>query len=79
MAAVQPHIKDAPSTIDFRVEGMTCGHCVHAVRHEVGVLAGVREVEVDLASGDVTVTSERPLAREDVDAAFCEAGYALVS
>ena len=68
-----------PATTTYRVEGMTCGHCVQAVRHEVGVLAGVRDVQVDLASGDVTVTSERPLDREDVDAAVCEAGYALVS
>jgi copper ion binding protein len=57
---------------------MTCGHCVQAVSTEVGKLAGVTDVEVDLATGAVTVTSDAPLEREAVAAAVDEAGYELV-
>ena len=38
------------------VPGMTCGHCEAAVKSEVGKVAGVTEVSVDLESKLVTVT-----------------------
>ena len=65
------------STSTWTVVGMTCGHCVSAVTEEVGGLPGVRDVEVDLASGAVTVTSDGALDRAEVAAAVDEAGYAL--
>ncbi|MBX6355944.1 MAG: heavy-metal-associated domain-containing protein [Micromonosporaceae bacterium] len=66
------------TTATYRVKGMTCGHCVNAVSSEVGALPGVREVDVDLESGQVTVTSEQPLDTDAVRAAVDEAGYELV-
>ncbi|MET7876030.1 heavy-metal-associated domain-containing protein [Micromonospora profundi] len=62
----------------YQVKGMTCGHCVSAVSAEVGAIAGVHDVQVDLASGQVTVSSEQPVAVEDIRAAVDEAGYDLV-
>lgn len=38
------------------VPGMTCGHCEAAVKTEVGKVAGVTNVAVDLATKLVTVT-----------------------
>lgn len=66
------------TTVTYQVSGMTCGHCVQSVSREVGALAGVEAVDVDLASGAVTVTSGRPLDTEAVRAAVDEAGYELV-
>jgi copper ion binding protein len=66
------------STTTYQVRGMTCGHCVQSVSTEVGALLGVQQVDVDLASGAVTVTSERELDRDAVRAAVDEAGYELV-
>jgi copper chaperone len=63
----------------YTVTGMTCGHCVKSVTEEVSTLAGVSAVEVDLASGKVTITSTEPLAEADVKAAVDEAGYELVA
>jgi copper chaperone len=63
----------------YTVEGMSCDHCVKAVTEEVGKLDGVRSVAVDLTTGAVTVTSERPVAADDLRAAIDEAGYELVS
>ena len=65
------------STYRGTVDGMTCQHCVASVTEEVSALAGVSAVEVDLASGSLQVTSDVPLAREDVVAAVTEAGYTL--
>jgi copper chaperone CopZ len=66
-------------TSTYTVTGMTCGHCVQAVTSELSALAGVAEVQVDLASGAVTVTSAAPLPDADVRAAVDEAGYELAN
>ena len=63
----------------YTVEGMTCAHCAGSVREEVGELAGVRSVDVDVASGRVTVVSEGPLTADAVAEAVTEAGYRLVA
>ncbi|MFE9202810.1 heavy-metal-associated domain-containing protein [Micromonospora sp. NPDC007230] len=65
-------------TTTYQVQGMTCGHCVSSVSTEVSAIPGVTDVQVDLASGQVTVTSESPLATDAVRAAVDEAGYDLV-
>jgi copper chaperone CopZ len=67
------------STNTYTVVGMTCGHCVAAVTEEVSQLPGVRDVEIDLASGAVTVTSDAALDESAVAAAVTEAGYELAS
>ena len=66
-------------TSTYTVSGMTCAHCVQAVTGELSALPGVADVQVDLASGAVTVTSEAPLTEEEVRAAVDEAGYELAN
>jgi copper chaperone len=63
----------------YTVTGMTCGHCVGAVQQEIGAIAGVGAVDVELATGNVTVQSTRPLDRAEIAAAVDEAGYQLAS
>ncbi|MCW2642584.1 MAG: Cation-transporting ATPase pacS [Dactylosporangium sp.] len=76
----EPLIKETTmATTTYTVSGMTCGHCVNAVTSEIQQLEGVRDVQVDLASGAVTVTSEAPLDDAAVAAAVDEAGYQVVS
>lgn len=65
------------TTTTYAVVGMSCQHCVDAVTAEVGRLAGVEQVDVDLAAGAVTVTSAAPLDLHEVRAAVDEAGYDL--
>ena len=66
----------------IKVDGMTCGHCVHAVTTELTALPSVTDVAVDLHAGatsTVTITSGAPLADDDVRAAIDEAGYVVVA
>jgi len=63
----------------FDVTGMTCGHCVAAVKEEVGAIADVTDVAVDLATGRVTVGSDREITPAEVATAVDEAGYQLAS
>ncbi|MET8863916.1 copper ion binding protein [Nonomuraea sp. NPDC004580] len=66
------------STATYTVNGMTCGHCVSSVKEEVGEVAGVTGVEVDLATGLLTVTSDEPVGRDLIASAVQDAGYELV-
>ncbi|MEV4567143.1 copper ion binding protein [Nonomuraea sp. NPDC049419] len=66
------------STATYTVNGMTCGHCVSSVKEEVGEVAGVTGVEVDLATGLLTVTSDEPVGRDLIASAVKDAGYELV-
>lgn len=63
----------------YQVSGMTCTHCVGAVTREIGALDPVTDVQVELATGDVTVQSTRPLTDAELTAALDEAGYQLGS
>jgi copper chaperone len=65
------------STVSVTVTGMTCGHCVSSVREEVGSIPGVTAVDVDLASGKVTIDSERLVEADAIKSAVEEAGYQL--
>ena len=65
------------TTTGYDVAGMTCGHCVNAVTREFTTLGGVSDVTVDLDTGIVTVTSDRPLDPDAVRAAIADAGYEL--
>jgi copper ion binding protein len=62
----------------YSVPGVSCEHCVRAVTEEVGQVAGVESVVVDLDSKRVTVSGE---AIDDgaVRAAIDEAGYDVAS
>jgi copper chaperone CopZ len=61
----------------YTVTGMTCSHCVNSVGSEIKQIPGVTDVQVDLTSGAVTVTSDSPLDDAAVAAAVDEAGYEL--
>ncbi|MFJ8781927.1 heavy-metal-associated domain-containing protein [Streptomyces sp. NPDC102476] len=65
-------------TAVYKVSGMTCGHCEGAVTQEISALDGVTAVTAVAKSGEVTVTSAKPLDDKAVRAAVDEAGYELV-
>lgn len=65
------------TTTTYAVSGMSCAHCKATLTKAIGELDGVTGVGVDLATGQVTVTSagepDDALITEVVD----EAGYEL--
>ena len=62
----------------YTVSGMTCHHCVLSVTEEVAEVPGVTSVDVDLASGRLTVDGAGFTAAA-VAAAVNEAGYEVAS
>ncbi|MEV7000969.1 heavy-metal-associated domain-containing protein [Streptomyces sp. NPDC093982] len=65
------------TTTTYAVSGMSCAHCKATLTKVISELDGVTQVGVDLATGQVTVTSagepDDALITEVVD----EAGYEL--
>jgi copper chaperone len=56
---------------------MSCEHCATAVRAEVGRLAGVSAVDVDVAAGTVLISGEPLPGEAALREAIEEAGYEL--
>lgn len=67
------------TTTVFSVPGMTCGHCKQAVTTEIGKIAGVSSIDIDLDTKKVTVTSSDPLEWSEVVSAIDEAGFEAVA
>ena len=65
--------------VTLNVQGMSCGHCVKAVETSVGALAGVQEVNVDLAQAKVTVAfDEATVSVDQIKETIDEQGYDVV-
>jgi copper chaperone len=60
--------------ITYSVPGITCEHCRTAISNEVGAVAGVETVEVDLDRKLVAVRGHS-LVDERLRAAIDDAGY----
>ncbi|MBB5960101.1 copper chaperone CopZ [Saccharothrix tamanrassetensis] len=58
---------------DFLVAGMTCGSCAAKVTTAVREVPGVTDVEIDLATGRLTVAGTA--GDTDITAAVTGAGY----
>lgn len=63
----------------YTVVGMTCEHCVRSVTEEVSEVPEVSDVQVDLTTGALTVTSNQPVDDAKIQSAVDEAGYSLVT
>lgn len=63
------------SATEYKVTGMTCGHCEMSVREEVSQISGVDEIQVSAQTGSLVVSASAPISDADVFAAIDEAGY----
>ena len=67
------------STATYTVTGMTCSHCAMSVTEEITQIPGVSNVDVDLGSGQVTISSDVVVDQTLVQDAVEEAGYQLAN
>ena len=62
----------------LRVKGMSCQHCVMSVTKALGQLEGIKNVQVDLAKGEVRFDNSKEVASIRIDKAISDAGYEVV-
>lgn len=60
----------------FYVPNISCGHCVHTIKMEVGELPGVIKVEASEATKEVLVEFEPPTTSEQIVSLLQEIHYA---
>lgn len=63
------------NTVTYTVPNISCSHCVHTIKTEVGELTGVKSVEADLESKKVTVGFDNPANEEKIVALLKEINY----
>ncbi len=60
---------------EYRVFGMSCGHCAKSVREELSGVAGLAGVDVDASTGLLSVHSVATVDDDAVLSAVDAAGY----
>ncbi|MDA3147156.1 heavy-metal-associated domain-containing protein [Leucobacter sp. UCMA 4100] len=65
--------------LEFRVNGMTCGHCERALSAELLEIGGVVWADVDATTGAVAVRYGGLVERSAIENAVSEAGFEPVS
>ena len=59
----------------FTVPDVSCEHCVSAITKELTRIDGVSDVDVDLATKKVTVTSSDSVPEQQIREGIDEAGF----
>ncbi len=60
---------------EIEITGMSCQHCVNAVKSALEKIPGVTRVEVSL--GSAVLESTRDVPRDELDRALDDEGYRL--
>ena len=63
----------------MKVKGMSCQHCVMSVTKALGQLEGIKNVQVDLAKGEVGFDNLKEIASSRIEKAIQDAGYQVVN
>jgi copper ion binding protein len=59
----------------FTVPNISCGHCVHTVKMEVGDIEGVSRVDADEKTKQVTVVWDDPATWDKIRETLVEINY----
>jgi copper chaperone len=62
----------------MKVNGMSCQHCVMSVTKALGQLEGIKNVQVDLAKGEVRFDNTKNTASDRIQKAIMDAGYEVI-
>ena len=54
------------TTVIYNVPNISCGHCVHTIKMEVGELPGVESVDASPDSKEVTITFGDPATEDKI-------------
>ncbi len=61
--------------VTYTIPNISCKHCVHTIKMELGELAGVQQVEGDPVSKQIVVTFVAPATEEVIKALLAEINY----
>ncbi|MFH1435607.1 MAG: heavy metal-associated domain-containing protein [Pseudomonadota bacterium] len=59
----------------FKIQNISCGHCVRTIERELGEIDGVKKVEGDQETKEVSVAWDSPATLETILATLREINY----
>jgi len=62
----------------LKVKGMSCQHCVMSVTKALGQLDGIKNVQIDLAKGEVRFDNTKSTTSDQIQKAITDAGYEII-
>ena len=71
-------LKKEEEMTTIKIKGMTCRHCVMAVTKALSGMDGIRDVPVNLETGEGSFTEEKPVDRALIRERISKAGYEVV-
>ena len=66
-------------TVTYTIPNISCMHCVHTIKTEVGDLNGVKSVEANAQTKQATITYEEPATEEKIKAVLTEINYPVAA
>ena len=62
-------------TVTYTIPNISCMHCVHTIKTEIGELEGVQAVEANAQTRQATVTFNDPVTEEQIVQLLTEINY----
>jgi copper chaperone CopZ len=72
---LQPEETQAMNKVTYTVPNISCMHCVHTIKTEVGELAGVQAVDANAETKVVSIQFDPPATEEGIVALLTEINY----
>ena len=63
----------------LKVKGMSCQHCVMSVTKALNQLDGIKNIQIDLAKGEVRFDNTKSVVSDRIQKAITDAGYEVVA
>lgn len=63
-------------TVTLKIPNISCNHCVHTIKTEVGDLAGVKAVDANPTTKMAVITFDDPATEEKIIETLKEINYA---
>jgi copper chaperone CopZ len=72
---LQPQEDSAMKTVTYSIPNISCMHCVHTIKTEVGELTGVQSVEANPQTRQATIIFDDPATEEKIVQVLKEINY----
>lgn len=63
------------TSVTYSIPNISCSHCVHTIKTEVGDLAGVKSVDANEDTRHATIVFEAPATEEEIKKLLVEINY----
>ena len=63
------------TTLTLKIPNISCVHCVHTIKTELGELVGVQSVAGNIETKEVVVAFEAPASQTQIEALLADISY----